>query len=282
MKKNQIEDLWEELLNTLKEKTEEDGYFKNYDKELKIVRHLIAKEKDAIKRIIILKRLIKNVNAKINRGVYSNEIVMSMEGITYDIKEKLNEDEVFTEKTIDKIEGFYSGLNSYTRKELLELETYYNNRLKEKTSIFVESKARGQIIGDLNKGMYNHTKKEFAEEIRKNGEKISNDDRFLLYMSDNLLKYRIIGLRMACAYCDKTQEKHFEKTNDLTSKMTDKEYEKMRNKTKQLGTIIKKIYQGKFNITPYDEIFENVFDQMMIPEIKELYYSNNKTSKKHR
>lgn len=275
MEKNILNDLWQEFQNILREKTERDGYFENYDKEIIRIHKIIETESDETKRILIIKSVIRFLNVQINKGVYSKEIVNSIATKASDIKRKLNnEDVVFNESTINKIEEFYCGLNGYNRKELENFEDEYNSKLKEKSVIFGQEKARGQIIGDLNKGMYNSTREELVRHIKENGEKISNDDRFIDYMSDELLKYRIIGLRMACAYCDKTYDNFLKTAKDSLDRINLNDYDKMREKTNNLGTIIRNVYHTKFDIAPREEILKNIFGQMMITEVQELYYPN--------
>lgn len=282
MEKNILNELWQEFQNILKVKTEKDGYFDNYDKELVKIHRIIETESDETKRVLIIKALIRFLNKQIAKDVYSKQIVNSMSTKASDIKRKLNnEDVVFNELTINKIEEFYYGLDCYERKELLELENEYNTKLKEKSVIFGQERARGQIIGELNKGMYESTREDLVKFIRENGEKISNEDRFLDYMSDELLKYRVIGLRMASVYCDKTYDNFLKTAKDSLDRINLDDYDKMREKTNNLGIIIKNLYQTKFDITPREEILANIFGQMMIPEVEELLYPNRDV-KKHK
>ena len=283
MGKNILNELWQEFQNILREKTEKDGYFENYDKELIRIYKTIESESDETKRILIIKAVIRFVNFKISKGVYSKEIVNSMSSKASDLKKQLNdEDVVFKEATINKIEEFYYGLDGYERKELLKLENEYNTKLKEKSVIFGQEKARGQIIGDLNKGMYDSTREDLINFIKENGERVSSDDRFIDYMSDELLKYRIIGLRMACAYCDKTYDNFLKTAKDSLDRINLDDYDKMREKTNNLGTIIKNLYNTKFDITPRKEILKNIFGQMMISEVEQLLYPDRDVAKKHK
>lgn len=283
MVKNTLYELWQEFQIILREKTEKDGYFDNYDKELVEIHKIIENESDEIKRILIIKAVIRFLNIKISKDVYSREIINAMSTKARDIKRNLkNKDVVFNELTKNKIEEFYYGLNGCDRKELEAFEIEYNTKLKEKTVIFGQEKARGQIIGDLNKGMYESTREDLIKHIKENGEKISNDDRFLDYMSDELLKYRIIGLRMTSAYCDKTYDNFLKTAKDSLDRINLNDYEKMREKTNNLGTIIKNLYHEKFDVTPREEILTNIFGQTMIPEVEELFYPDRNNTKKHK
>ena len=49
MAKNTLNELWQEFQNILREKTENDGYFDNYDKELIRIHRMKIKVENKIK-----------------------------------------------------------------------------------------------------------------------------------------------------------------------------------------------------------------------------------------
>lgn len=260
------------------------GSYLEFDKYLKDLKKAIFSVKNEEKQSLILTKVRDFIIAKIKDQKGVIETVNSSYAKALDLKKETIEslksknekpyylNEEFKKSTINKIEEFYNSLENYSFEELLEFEKEYNTKLKENSVVFGQEKARGQIIGSLNRGMYDKTREEIVKELKQKNAKVSNDSRLIEYLSPNLLKYRIIALRMTNAYCDKFLKRNLSNSEIF---LNSDDYEEMRTRTKNLGVIIKEIYESKFHITPHDEIINNFnANQITIDE-----WLNNKEKK---
>lgn len=273
--KKRYEILWEKFLSIINDKTLNDSYTNNLDIEIRKIKTIIEKEPNEIKKVLIIESLISFINSKISRNTHSSEIINSMYTHVLDTKKRLKDKDYYFEKgTSTKVEQLYKALYEAKREELILLENQYNTILKEKTEALGQKRARGEIIGSLNKGMYDSTREELSKAVKDNGIVLKNDDRFISYMNNDLLKFRIIALRLSGVYIDKALEKHFEKTKDASSLMSKNEYNKLREKIENLGNYIKIIYENNFNLFPRDEILINIFG--IDSEFMKKYFSNEK------
>ncbi len=103
-----------------------------------------------------------------------------------------------------------------------------------------------------------NSKEHILDLYKDSGIKVKNNDRFIDSMSDELLKYRIIGLFILSRYCHKI-EKEWELTvTDSTSRIPKEKFDKMKKRARELGTIIKKKYIHDKQVTPLDEITTNI------------------------
>ena len=184
-----------------------------FDEVLKVMKPM----KDSDKRLMLL-ALINVTKYEISKNVFNcEEMFYSLPTIAKDFKRKNRErmEELAnceiasrdnfkndTDKLIDRVLGLVS---HYNREGLESYESACNNVFKEKSSIFGLKDVSGKLIGELNRGMYGHTREEIIELYRDCGIKISTSDRFIDNMSDELLKYRIAGLFIASRYCDKVR-----------------------------------------------------------------------------
>jgi len=260
MERKRYEILWEQFVSIINDKARSDSYFDGLDSEIRRIRNLVEKESDDIKKAFILDNVISFVQNKISRGIYSGEIINSMYASAADEKKILKDKEYyFVKGTSIKIEDLYNALEGATREQLIGLEDEYNTLLKDKTEVLGQKLARGEIIGSLNRGMYGSTRDELVKTITDNGVAVKNNDRFISYMNNDLLKFRIIALRLAGVYCDKAHMKLLEETNDTGALMDKKSYNKLRKKVEKLGDYIKIMYENNFNLFPRDEIFINTF-----------------------
>jgi len=249
--------LWQELIALLDYKARKDSYYSDLNTELSRLKKMLTKEPEEYKRVLILEEVIDFVARKIEHDASAKEVINSFATHAYDESKKLKKNKnIFSEVTINKIDEFYEALEECSREKLYEYEAYYNEKLKEKSKVFGQAKARGQIVGALNKGMYGFTKEEIINTINANGGSLKNNDRLIDYMRLDLIKYRIIALRMAGKYCDKSLENQIEKTG--SNVLEDSCYEKMLKRTKELGNIIKEIYEEENYVTPIEEIKINV------------------------
>lgn len=257
--------------------------FETYLKDIKKIIFNIQNEKN---QALALNETEDFVISKIEQKADIIEIVVSTYAKVLDLEKKFKHwknknysnssktphylTDKFKKATIYKIEDFYAALKNYNHNELLEFEIYYNTKLKDNTNIFKQPKARGEIIGSLNRGMFGKTREDLIIELKRKQYKVATDSRFVEYMSDDLLKYRIIALRIAKIYCNKFLERAQNRNSNNVVYLTDDDYEEMRNRTKNLGVIIQELYKNKYKTTPYDEIIENACEgQLTVFELLE-------------
>lgn len=276
-------DLLKELLIILEDKKIYDSKFTNVrgnpSETIKQIQKTLSKLEPA-KQTEILTELILLVQNKIKKEILNgDEILFSLPTIAKDLKKgiikpRLIQNNEPLEKRINSTEELiswtYDLLKDYNRQELEKYEESCNHILKSKTSIYGQPKASGQIVGDLNRGMYGSTREELIKFIKENGIKISKDNRFINMMSTELLKYRVVGLYIASRYCEKIEARWMQNAKDSLSKVTLKDFEETREKTKKLGSIIKEKYQEENGITPREEILKNIYTgQEAMPEVYE-------------
>lgn len=248
-----------------------------FDEILKVIKPM----KDSDKRLMLL-ALINVTKYEISKNVFNcEEMFYSLPTIAKDFKRKNRErmEELASselasrdsfkndmDKLIDKVIGLVS---HYNREELEGYENACNNVLKEKSAIFGLKDVSGKLIGELNRGMYGHTREEIIELYRDCGVKISTSDRFIDNMSDELLKYRIAGLFIASRYCDKVKNEWESALSSSDSYPGKEALDKTRSRTKELGMILKDKYISKNKKSPFKEITTNIFGNQCF--MKEVY-----------
>ena len=218
----------------------------------------------------ILEKAIYFTEYKMNKKILDcNDIFMALTTYVEDVKKNLLDDKYTTPEiermnyirgTKDVIDKYLAVLKDYNRYELISYEENCNKLLKERTSVYGRKTASGGIIGALNRGMYGQTREEFIDELREDGVKLSSNTRFIRSMSNELIKYRIVGLYIASKYCDRIEERWKKNATDSDSNTALKDYNEAKVKTKILGGILKDVYSEKYNITPKDEIKNHLFD----------------------
>ncbi len=238
-----------------------------FDEILKVMKPM----KDSDKKLMLL-ALINVTKYEISKNVFNcEEMFYSLPTIAKDFKRKNRErmEELAnfelisrdnfkndTDKLIDRVIGLFS---HYNREELESYENVCNNVFKEKSSVFGLKDVNGRLIGELNRGMYGHTRDEIIELYRNCGIKISSGDRFIDNMSDELLKYRIAGLFIASRYCDKVRNEWESTLFSSDSYPGKKALDKTRARTKELGIILRDKYISKNKKSPFEEITTNIF-----------------------
>lgn len=276
---NKCHELWQEFLALMDYKARQDCYFNDLNDSIKRVKTILAKEKEDYRKTLILEELINFISKKIEHKATAKEVFNSVPTHAYDVRKELRKNKhLFEDLTIHKIEEFHDGLENCSRKELHEYEEFYNNKLKENSKVFGQKQARGQIVGALNKGMYGYTKEEIINTINYCGGKLRNNDRLIDYMDHDLIKFRIIGLRIASKYCEKSVEKRIQETG--TDILDETCYETMLKKTENLGKILKEIYEEENCVTPLEEITINLLG----PDTKalDMFFDEDKKVKKHK
>lgn len=245
------------------------------------IKKALQKSKSERKRIEVLNKVIYSINTKINRGMLFKEIFEPLPTIIIDElknqsknqsknestnNESVNNDQITTEdkekkrlaKIIflsDVIDEILLRLENSDRKDLLKLEDEYKSYLKANTSKYNIVKASGEIIGSLNTGMIDSTRKNL-EKTLYNGYRIKlrSTDKLSDKMSDELLKYRVAALIYTNIMCSKRIKKIIP---SLDKKPNFKEYEGLKKDVFFLGNVVKEKYIDEYSISPKEEIIEN-------------------------
>lgn len=296
-----FDELSNELYSLLENKSSSDGrvvsIHKSSGQVMDEINRVIRNMSDSDK-IDMLLALINIVKQEIGKNVLNcEEIFYSLPTIAKDFKRgnmkrmrelagyEISERDNFEKDTGKLVSDLVDLLDGYSRDELINYESVCNNLLKDKASVFGMKDAGGKIIGELNRGMYGHTRDDIIDLYRNCGVKIGSGDRFIDKMSDDLLKYRIVGLYLASRYCDKIRGS-FENRMVFSDSYPDKDtFEGMRSRTKELGIILRDKYCFNKGISPFGEITSNIFgDQEFMldayPELSSLIESERSVKKK--
>ena len=288
--------IWRDIAQKLENYKNEEmnkrfcGNYLEFDENLKDIKSSISKIKSEEKKLYVLndvKMLIEEkmkdadsvieiLNAmraritELKKGKISSTKFESSKTESYkDKSDKYYLTDKFKKTTKTTIEEIFDTLENCNLKTLMYIEETYHNKIKEKSSLFRNPQAFGKIIGSLNRGMFGATKQNVIAKLRKQGGKVAANTRLLEYMSPNLLKYRIIALRIINSYCNKIDKRESLKSQDGFPLITEEDYEEIRERSYFVGDVIKEIYSEKYGITPNEEIFSNIYrGQLTIEDIK--------------
>lgn len=156
------------------------------------------------------------------------------------------------------VDTFMEKLDSKGRSELVLIKKEKYEILLEKLSSF---KYGNITIGNLNRGLYDMTKKEMDALFKSNSLK-QDHSNFTDYMSDDLLKYYIVSLDLVIDSCDSK----IELVNSLKNKNVNFSYGD-NDSAFEIGQKIKKLYSEIYKITPFEEIKTNAFSQIAMEEV---------------
>lgn len=185
-------------------------------------------------------------------------------------KKKSKEEEQIDQMITKRIFNLVGELENIPREKLLNLENIKTKELENACGIFIDPKARGEIRGALNIGMFEMTKGKIVKKFKANGVKINDNDKLSKFMTDELLKYEIASIALTIKYCDKTTENTFKRAEKgQGSAVNNDDYKYMLKKTEQLGIITKGIYKGLSGMTPMEELEENAYGGQIT--MKEVY-----------
>lgn len=295
----ELEKLRMELYSLLEKKKEHDMAFVSIDKDASdVVREIdkILKNKNEEMRkeifmagISITRREMEKEALNCKELFYS--LPTKLKSLMKNNSEKLEEleieevkykESIFDRETHDVVKKFYRKIDeeSYDRSELEEYEEFCNNLFKKKSSVFGIKDASGRILGEFNKGMYDNTREKIIEMYKENGFKVSSTERFIDSMSDELLKYRIIGLYILSRYCEKVEKEWEKNVTDSLSCVSKEQYDKIKKRAKELGVIMKEEYIDNYNKTPLEEITRNTAGAQSImidafPKLKRMIEDEN-------
>lgn len=197
---------------------------KYYNKDLEIVddpEKIIQKvcvdlkyKNDYKKNYIYFSNVLYYVRKKIHEGYHQNLFFSALESVAYETKGKIKKGELTVDdakENVSEIEDFIfeDGIKrridflineGYDRDSLEWLEKKQVDDSKSNYTHFTDSRARGKIIGALNRGFYLRTLEELKDYIKENGGKGSGKDRFVKSMPDELLMYKLAIMDIAERY----------------------------------------------------------------------------------
>lgn len=237
------------------------------------------------KRVYVLKSLIFSVNCKINNYASYGEIINSLRTIAMDKARKydskpdsnLQSNKKNTELIKMAITYIYEQIITEDRDKLLEYEKICNKNIKDSTSKYGIKDATTGILGVLNTGMYEKTKNDFINELKRNYcVDVNKNTRFLEQMSDELLGYRVATLHFVSLVCEN-------RVNEIKNKskfVRDKNFKSLKRGIFSIGTFAKEEYEDRYGITPRGEIINSfVGEQLtflgMFPERDKVVRNRN-------
>lgn len=245
------------------------------------IKKALLKSKVEEKRIAVLRSIIEDVNERINRGMLFKEIFEPLPAIISDKLRNYRKGEFSKNKEAKKVEEGKSFLDDYkseeqkrvdfltfkvdeicnrftvfTRPELQNLETNFNELIRNSTSYYGVNHASVEILGNLYTGMIETTRKNFEKFLRENyGVVLNKNDRLSDQMSDELLLYKVVALYYTNVMCSKRLNKI---RPDLDSNYINKDaYKVLTHDVYLLGNVVRTKYLNKFGISPKDELIEN-------------------------
>ena len=265
------------------------------------IKKALLKSKVEKKRIAVLNTIINSVNNKINKGMLFKEIFEPLPAIIADNLKKYSKSNPTTKdskkiakvvetmednkskKRLEKIEFINSTINQilnqlegYEKAELQELESEYQDNIKNNTAGYNIPKANGAILGSLYCGMIENTRTNFTKLLYDNYRvKLKNDDKLSDKMSRELLKYRVAGLIYTNVMCSN----RIQKINPNHNNRIDyKQYEGLKKDVLFLGNVIREKYINEYSISPKDELISNYIGGQIAFE--ELMPERNKIVRK--
>ena len=262
------------------------------------IKKSLLKSKVEEKRIVVLRSIIISISSKIDRGMLFKETFEPLPTIIEDMyrnyskKPKTKENEKKEEKNMEKdkkqekleaktdfvstiIDQILEGLKGFSREELLKYEEEYTTYIKNITSNYDIKKAYGEIIGSLNTGMIENTRKNLQKLLyEKCRIKLNNSDKLSDKMSDELLKYRVAALIYTSVMCHKRTIK----INGINT-INYKQYNGLKEDVCFLGKVVREKYIEEYGVSPKDElIFNFIGGQLTIEGLMETrdYYTRKR------
>lgn len=184
------------------------------------------------KNYIYFSEVLYYVRKKIHEGCHQNLFFSALEQVAYEAKDKIKNGELTVDdaaENVSEIEDFifedaikkridFLINNEYDRKSLEWLEQKQVDDSKDNYTDFTDERARGKIIGALNRGFYLRTLEELKKYIKENGGKGNGKDRFISNMPDELLMYKLAIMDIAERYAKVIKDNYYS-VDDLKEKM---------------------------------------------------------------
>ena len=184
------------------------------------------------KNYIYFSEVLYYVRKKIHEGCHQNLFFSALEQVAYEAKDKIKNGELTVDdaaENVSEIEDFifedaikkridFLINNEYDRKSLEWLEQKQVDDSKDNYTDFTDERARGKIIGALNRGFYLRTLEELKKYIKENGGKGNGKDRFISNMPDELLMYKLAIMDIAERYAKVIIDNNYS-VDDLKEKM---------------------------------------------------------------
>ena len=184
------------------------------------------------KNYIYFSEVLYYVRKKIHEGCHQNLFFSALEQVAYEAKNKTKKGELTVDDAVENVSEiedfiFEDGIRrridllineGYDRKSLEWLEQKQVDDSKGNYTDFTDERARGKIIGALNKGFYLRTLEDLKKYIKENGGKGTGKDRYVSNMPDELLMYKLAIMDIAERYAKAIKDNNYS-VEDLKEKM---------------------------------------------------------------
>lgn len=255
---------------------------------VKEVQKLVSKSSES-DQIELLLKAIEYVKFKISKNICNaGEILNSLPTFVRDEKRRLKEAKTMAQeklkvkeikrtenkklKSEEKIQkekdrqmflkiiaNWYKELEDRPRKELLNLNECYKEKMFADLQMYNQKASKGNLEGDINLGLFGYTKTNYLKNIREQGVRISKkDEDFSIHMDEDLLKLKLIGYCMVSKFCSKANKR---------KETFKKDYEYLRIKTKEFAEILRDVYYEINDIYPIEQLTDSIIGPQMHMEI---------------
>ena len=239
------------------------------------IKKALLKSKVEKKRLAVLNLVIESVNTKIAKGMLFKEIFEPLPAIiestykNYSKKKKDENKEEIKEEPKEKKESrvgkvcflsdvvnqILEGLEGMSREELLSYEEEYTEYIKNITYNYGLPRANGEIIGSLNSGMIETTRKNLQKFLyEKCRVRLNSNVKLSEKMSDELLRYRVAALVYTSIMCSKRITKI---KSDTNNRIDYKQYNGLKEDVRFLGKVVREKYINEYGLSPKEEIISN-------------------------
>ena len=235
----------------------------------------IEKEYDAITC------LNKYLDNEINLGRVSllsnNDILAKVQNIH---EEVYGSNKQLYNIAIKYIEEEVINLKSYSKEELVKIEDRMTHHLSLMLGNLFGANS-GNIIGAFNTGMYNMTQMQLHDIFKRNNVVYKND-RFIDIMNDDLLRYRLAGIRLISDNIDAIYSNKGISPGKLDRSYIleddQNEYYELKNYCSIIGMAVKNLYHANSGLSPFEQLKINGYqEQLSIDSI-----NNDNTENKYR
>lgn len=236
----------------------------------------IEKEYDAITC------LNKYLDNEINLGRVSllsnNDILAKVQNIH---EEVYGSNKQLYNIAIKYIEEEVLNLKNYSKEELVKIENRMSKHLPSVLGDLFGSN-KGNIIGSFNIGMYNMTQTQLHDVFKRNNIVYKND-RFIDIMNEDLLRYRLAGIRLISDNIDAIYSNKGISPGKLDRSYIleddQNEYYELKNYCSIIGMAVKNLYHANSGLSPFEQLKTNGYqEQLSIDSIN----NNDNTENKYR
>lgn len=232
----------------------------------RIYNNLIGEENDNAKEYEALDKVVKYLKREIDLG---NTSLFTMDRVLQEvevIKENIygGKNRLY-EVATNFVLGEINNLNVYDIKDLAKLDKVISSDLSEKLGILFGAN-RGNIVGEFNKGMYDMTQSQMHDVFAKENV-VYRNDRFIDIMSEQLLRYRLAGLRLINHNVDLIFNNYGLEPAKLKRNLNfddlQKDYDELKMYSNIIGLSVKNLYSASSGLTPLEQLKVNGYQEQM-------------------